>query len=68
MGWDSKPVYPVEAIHSVTVKATGEQRMAWKYAARKYGKGTAGGFLAYAADFTIAVLEALEKTPSCPES
>jgi hypothetical protein len=67
MGWDSKPVYPVEAAHTVTVKATSEQRIAWKDAARKYGKGTAGGFLAYAADFTIAVLKALEETPSWRE-
>jgi hypothetical protein len=67
MGWDSKPVYPVDAAHTVTVKATGAQRIAWKDAARKYRKGTAGAFLAYAADFTIAVLKALETTPSCPE-
>jgi hypothetical protein len=45
MGWASKPVYPVETRYAVTVKTTGAQRMAWKDAARKYGKGTTGGFL-----------------------
>jgi hypothetical protein len=33
--WD-----PMDALYTVTVKATGEQRMAWKYTARKYNKGT----------------------------
>jgi len=67
MGWDSKPVYPVEATHTITVKATGEQRIAWKDAARKYNKGTAGGFLAFAAEFTMAVFKALETVAIGPE-
>lgn len=59
-GWDSKLVYPEGAVHTVTVKATYTERIAWKAAAEKYHKGTAGGFLSFAADFTIAALNVLE--------
>ena len=41
--WDSKPVYPTGAVHTVTVKATYAERIAWKAAAQKYHKGTAAG-------------------------
>ena len=63
MGWDSKPpIYPEGAVHTVTVKATYAQRLAWQEAARKYRKGTAGAFLSWAATFAIATLNALETT------
>jgi hypothetical protein len=67
MSWNPKPVYPTGAVHTVTVKATDTERIAWREAARKYKKGTAGGFLSYAAAFTIAVLNAQEVTASWPE-
>lgn len=66
MGWDSKPVYPSGALYTVTVKATYEQRLAWQAAAKKYNKGTAGGFLAWSATMAIAALNALETTASWP--
>jgi hypothetical protein len=60
MGWDTKRHYPVDATHSVSVKATEVQRQNWLTAADKYGKGTAGGFLAWAGDMAVAFLSAHE--------
>jgi hypothetical protein len=66
-GWDSKLVYPEGAVHTVTVKATYVERIAWREAARKYHKGTAGGFLSFAAAFTIAALNVVEERKTWPE-
>jgi hypothetical protein len=66
MSWNAKPVYPSGAVHTITVKATYAQRIAWQEAARKYRKGTAGGFLSFAAAFTIAILNALETMEPWP--
>ncbi len=60
-GWKSEPVYPTGAVHTVTVKATYAERITWKAAAEKYHKGTAGGFLSFAAAFTIAALNVVEE-------
>jgi hypothetical protein len=65
--WDSKPVYPTGSVHTVTVKATYAERIAWKEAARKYHKGTAGGFLSFAAAFTIAALNVIEERKTWTE-
>lgn len=65
-GWDNKLVYPTAAVHTVTVKATYVERIAWREAARKYHKGTAGGFLSFAAAFTIAALNVIEERREDP--
>ena len=61
MGWDSKNFYPPGATCTVTVKATEFQKARWKGAARRYGKGTAGAFLAWAGDVALAFLDAWER-------
>lgn len=61
-GWNSKPIYPEGAVHTITVRSTYAQKAAWQAAARKYRKGTTGAFLNWAATFAIATLNALETT------
>ena len=58
--WDSKNHYPPGAACSVTVKATEFQKARWKAAAKQYGKGTAGAFLAWAGDMALALLASWE--------
>lgn len=58
MGWETKRYYPTCAVHAVTVKATHGQRERWKSAAKRYGRGTAGAFVAWAADMAVAALDA----------
>ena len=55
MGWDSRRHYPVDVSKTVTVQATPGQKGAWTAAAHRYGKGTAGGFLAWAGDLVLAM-------------
>jgi hypothetical protein len=52
-------VWPNGADHTVTVKATGEQLIRWHDAARNHSMTPhLGAFLARAADFYVARLEA----------
>lgn len=67
MGWDSKHFYPTDAVHRMSLKATYAQKIAWQSAATRHGKGTAGAFLAWAADFTIVVLNGLETMQGWPD-
>jgi hypothetical protein len=61
MGWDSKPVYPPDATHRVTVRATPHQLATWRDGFRIYMVGTnMATFLAWAGDFAIAFLRAQE--------
>lgn len=61
MGWDSKPIYPPDATHRVTVRATAHQLAAWREGFKVFmvGKNHAT-FLAWAGDFAIAFLRAQE--------
>lgn len=61
MGWDSKPAYPPDATHRVTVRATPHQLATWRDGFRIYRVGTnMATFLAWAGDFAIAFLRAQE--------
>jgi hypothetical protein len=60
MGWDSKPSYPVSAVHTVTLKATMWQRSSWDVLAKRMGVSR-GAFLAWAGDMAVAFHEAMEK-------
>ena len=61
MGWDSRYYYPVDASKTVTVRATPGQKARWKAAAKRYGKGTPGAFLAWAGDLFLAMADAYER-------
>jgi len=50
--------YPPDATLTVPVKATAAQRIAWESAAKRHGKASAGGFLAWAGDLYLALLHA----------
>ena len=61
MGWETRRHYPVDVSTKVTVQATAGQKARWKAAAHCYGKGTAGGFLAWAGDLFLALADAYDK-------
>ena len=61
MSWSSKPIYPPDAIHRVTVRATPHQLATWRDGFHIYMVGTNHAtFLAWAGDFAIAFLRAQE--------
>jgi hypothetical protein len=61
MAWDSKPTYPPDATHRVTVRATPHQIHTWAQGFRIYMKGSnVATFLAWAGDFALAFLRAEE--------
>jgi hypothetical protein len=60
MGWDSKLSYPLDALRTVTVKATDGQKAKWQYEAKRHGMASAGAFLAFAGDLYIALHRAWE--------
>jgi hypothetical protein len=57
MAGESKPSYPPGATRSVSVKATPAQKSTWEVAGRNHGL-SAGGFLAFTADFYLAMYRA----------
>jgi hypothetical protein len=60
MGWDSKRHYRPGANKRVTVQATPSEVIAWHQAAKRWGKGTPGAFLAWAGDMAVAALRAFD--------
>ena len=50
--------YPPDATLTVPVKATAAQRIEWETAAKRHGKASAGGFLAWAGDLYLALQRA----------
>jgi hypothetical protein len=60
MGWDSKRYYRPGGTKRVSVQATDVQMVSWSHAARRWNKGTTGAFLAWAADMTVAALNAFD--------
>ncbi len=61
MGWDSRKHYPVDVSKTVTVQATTMQKGRWTDAARRYGRGTPGAFLAWAADMFLTMADTYER-------
>ena len=61
MGWESKRYYPVDVSKKITVQATSMQKGRWTAAAHRYGRGTPGAFLAWAADMFLAMAETYER-------
>ena len=60
MGWDTKRHYRPGATKRVTVQATPTQTISWHQAAKRWGKGTPGAFLAWAGDMAVAALNAFD--------
>lgn len=60
MGWDSKRHYRPGANKRVTVQATPTEVVSWSHAAKRWGKGTPGAFLAWAGDMAVAALRAFD--------
>lgn len=50
-------VWPHDADHRVTVRATGEQMISWASTGRQYGNRSVAEFLAFAGDFTVKQLD-----------
>ncbi len=50
-------IWPHDADHRVTVRATGEQIISWSSAGRQYGNRSTAEFLAFAGDFTVKQLD-----------
>jgi hypothetical protein len=61
MGWDSRRHYPADVSKTVTVQATTMQKGRWTDAARRYGRGTPGAFLAWAADMFLTMADTYER-------
>jgi hypothetical protein len=60
MSATTKRHYRPGATKTVTVKATPFQTISWSDAARRWGKGTPGAFLAWAGDMAVAALNAFD--------
>ena len=52
--------YRPNATKTVSVKAAPWQVISWSDAARRWGKGTPGAFLAWAGDMAVAALNAFD--------
>ena len=60
MSWNTKRHYRPGATKRVTVQAAPWQVISWSDAARRWGKGTPGAFLAWAGDMAVAALNAFD--------
>jgi hypothetical protein len=56
----TKRHYRPNATKTVSVKAAPWQVISWSDAARRWGKGTPGAFLAWAGDMAVAALNAFD--------
>jgi hypothetical protein len=60
MSGTTKRHYRPNATKTVSVKAAPWQVISWSDAARRWGKGTPGAFLAWAGDMAVAALNAFD--------
>jgi hypothetical protein len=56
----TKRHYRPNATKTVSVKAAPWQVISWHQAAKRWGKGTPGAFLAWAGDMAVAALNAFD--------
>lgn len=56
-----RAIWPPNADHRVTVRATGEQMISWSTAARHLSNRPLPVFLAFAADFTVKYLDDMQR-------
>jgi len=59
--WNPEKSYPTDALYTVTVKATEQQRARWETAAKRWNKGSRGAYVAFAADLATLFLDAWVK-------